>query len=38
MDKRIRTNPLSYHSTMPFPRNNKILGAGLESQLFPKWD
>lgn len=37
MDESIRTNPLSYHSTMRFPRKNKKLRAGLESQPLPIW-
>lgn len=38
MHKRLRTNPLSHHSAMPFPRNSKIPRAGLESQPFPRQD
>ena len=38
MDKSTRTNPLSYHSTVLFPRDNKIQRASLESQPCPRWD
>lgn len=38
MNEWIRTNPWKHYSTTPFPSNNKILRADLESQPFPKQD